>query len=123
MNKAAVAELVANTETPQIRAGDTHRFIDIWIVTVGKRLFCRQYDFRANSWYDAFLAEPSGAIRCGDTVIPIMARVPKDLDAIQEDINQAYRDKYVARFTDNADYGREMTGEKFWVGTMELVPQ
>lgn len=123
MNKAQVAKLVAETETPQIRAGHEHRFIDIWIVTVGERLFCRQYDFSERSWYHAFLEDPAGAIKIGETIIPIEGRIPEDLDDIQAAINQAYLDKHATKFTENANYAREMVGEKFMARTMELIPQ
>lgn len=123
MNNAQIAELIAQTETPQIRAGNEHRFIDIWIVTVGERLFCRQYSFSKRSWYHAFQEDPSGAIRIGERVIPIQARIPDDLDEIQEQINQAYLDKHTKRFPDYPHFAEEMIGEKFMASTMELIPQ
>jgi hypothetical protein len=116
-----VLRLAQATELPQIRAGNTHAFNDIWIVVAQGRLFCRQYDFSERSWYTAFLNDPAGAVKFGERVVEVRGVVPADLDAINPDVNQAYIDKYDG----NADYptiAREMTGARFMARTMELVP-
>lgn len=116
-----VLRLAKATELPQIRAGNTHAFNDIWIVVAQGRLFCRQYDFSERSWYTAFLNDPAGAVKFGETVVEVRGVVPADLDAINPAVNQAYIDKYDG----NADYptiAREMTGSRFMARTMELVP-
>jgi hypothetical protein len=116
-----VLRLAQATELPQIRAGNTHAFNDIWIVVAQRRLFCRQYDFLERSWYTAFLNDPAGAVKFGERVVEVRGVVPADLDAINPDVNQAYIDKYDG----NADYptiAREMTGARFMARTMELVP-
>lgn len=118
-----IIELVNNTELPQIRAGDTHRFIDIWIVIVGGRFFLRQYYFNEQSWYAAFLQDPHGAIKCGETIIPVVGQVPPDLEQINPAINEAYLEKYAGRFPDYAHVAQKMTGPPYMARTMELVPQ
>ena len=123
MTKRDILELVDETEMPQIRAGETHRFNDIWIVMVEGRLFCRQYDFAERSWYQAFRRDPRGAIKCGDKVIRVRGVVPDDLDDLNPRINEAYLEKYAKRFTTYPRYAREMTGPRFMQRTLELVPE
>lgn len=122
MDLKDVLHLVETTETPQIRAGSTHHFNDIWMVVADSRIFCRQYSFGEHSWYDLFLKDPQGAIRCGEVVIPIEAHVPADLDAIGSMVNAAYLEKYAKRFTSYPEIAKEMTGPRFMARTMELRP-
>lgn len=62
-----LSELVNSLKVHQIRAGEHHRFVDIFIVEAKGRFFVRQYKFGKKSWYDAFLATPNGAMKCGDS--------------------------------------------------------
>ena len=122
LSPSDVLQLAQETDLPQIRAGSSHAFNDIWIVVAEGRLFCRQYDFSERSWYTAFLDDPAGAAKFGETVVEVRGVVPEDLDAINPAINQAYLDKY----DEHADYptiAREMTGARFMQRTMELVPE
>lgn len=122
LSQSDVLRLAQATDLPQIRAGKSHAFNDIWIVVAQGRLFCRQYDFSERSWYTAFLDQPAGAVKFGETVVEVRGVVPDDLDEVNPAVNQAYIDKYDA----NADYptiAREMTGERFMARTMELVPE
>lgn len=115
MNKEQVLKLVKETEYQKIRAGETHRFIDTSIVVAEDRLFVRQYSFRKRSWYTAFLDDPNGAIKCGDTVIKVQGVVPTDLDEINPKINEAYLEKY-------GHAAQMMTGARHMASTMELIP-
>ena len=122
MTKNEILKLADNTETPQIRAGETHRFNDIWIVVTDGRLFCRQYSHGKKSWYHAFLSNPKGAIKCGNTVVEIKGVVPDDLDSINSSVNAAYIEKYEKRLNHYPDIAHLMTGERFMKTTMELIP-
>lgn len=94
MTNEEIAKLVNARRVHQIRAGDKHRFIDISIVETGGRFFVRQYKFGKKSWYHAFLQDPHGAMKCGDTVIPIDGKVPEDLDEINPKLTRAFWKKY-----------------------------
>ena len=87
-----LADLVDNSLQHQIRAGYTHRFITLMFVTVGKRVFCRRYTYGEPSWHSVFQTDPAGQVRLDKTVVNIKARVPRDLDEIVPDIDQAYAD-------------------------------
>lgn len=60
--QAELARLVNKTFHHEIRAGYEHRFIRLMFVTVGDRVFCRQYQFGARSWRDVFLSNPDTSV-------------------------------------------------------------
>lgn len=91
MTILALEKLVQSKKVHQIRAGKTHRFIDITIVATEGRFFVRQYKFGTKSWYDAFLINPAGQMKIGDTIIDIEGAKPVDLDEINPKVNKAYR--------------------------------
>ena len=84
-------KLVQSKKVHQIRAGRTHRFIDITIVATEGRFFVRQYKFGTKSWYHAFLANPDGQMKIGDTIIEIDGVKPEDLDEVNPKVNKAFR--------------------------------
>lgn len=77
-----------------IRAGSTpHRFIGIWAVVVGDRVFVRSWSDNPGGWYRAFVGEPRGAIRIGERVIRVRSRKvtgERTMDAVE----RAYAEKY-----------------------------
>lgn len=89
-SQAQLARLVESTVLHQIRAGTTHRFIDLMFVTVGDRVFCRRYSFGERSWQDVFKRDPLGQVRLDGVVVDIDAVVPDDLDEVNPAVNDAY---------------------------------
>lgn len=118
MNKEQIIQLVRETEMPKIRSGETHRFIDIWIVTVEGRIFCRGTR-SAKGWYYAFQEEPNGAIKFGDTIIKVKGVAPDDLEAINPKVNEAYLEKYGTKYHSIA---LQATEPSFMASTMEFIP-
>jgi hypothetical protein len=76
-----------------IRAGTTHRFIGIWVVEVGGRVFVRSWTMKPNGWYRTFLDDPRGEMQVGDRTVRIRAR-PVRSDRIKEAVSEAYFAKY-----------------------------
>ena len=114
-----LSDLVNALRVHQIRAGDTHRFVDISIVETGGRFFVRQYKFGERSWRDALLKDPAGAMKLGDTVVTIRAVVPDDLDQINPSVTKAFWKKY------KLIYGAMRLGfdtQKHEASTLELIP-
>ena len=74
----------------QICCGN-HCFIDITIVATEGRFFVRQYKFGKRSWYHAFLENPEGAMKIGNTIVDIDGVVPTDLEEVNPKVNKAYR--------------------------------
>jgi hypothetical protein len=85
--------LVDKSALHKIRAGKTHRFIEILFVTVGDRVFCRWYTYGEPSWHGAFLKAPEGQVDLDGCVVDILASVPSNLDDINQAVNQAYERK------------------------------
>ena len=121
MTKEEIIKLVQDTENPLIKAGEKHCFNYIWIVIAEDRLFCRQYDFSKRSWYTTFQNNPNGYIKCGGTILKVKGVIPKDLDQINNKINEAYIDKYSIRFKTLPHYAHQMTEARFMAKTMELI--
>ena len=114
-----IAKLINNSWVHQIRAGEKHRFVDISIVETGGRLFVRQYKFGKNSWYEAFLKTPQGAIKCGETVIPVQAQIPPDLEQINAAVTKAFWKKMHVVY---AVMKLGFNTQKHEASTLELVP-
>lgn len=89
--QAELARLVERTFHHEIRAGYEHHFIRLMFVTVGDRIFCRQYQFGENSWRDVFLKDSRGQVRLDNTVANIDAKEPIDYEAIIPEVDRAYR--------------------------------
>lgn len=113
-------KLVKSKRVHQIRAGRTHRFIDITIVSTEGRYFVRQYKFGTKSWYDAFLKNSDGQMKIGDTIIDIDGVVPKNLDAINPKVNKAYfKLLWILYPLMRLTYNRK----KHEASTLELIPK
>ena len=115
-----ISKLVKKHNVLQIRAGEKHRFVDITIVEADGRFFVRQYKFGKRSWYDAFLETPDGAIKHGDTIIPIKGKVPADLEQVNPLVTKAFIKKL------GVIYRTMRLGfdtKKHEASTLELIPQ
>jgi hypothetical protein len=78
-----------------VRAGrrSDHRFIAIWPVVIGGRVFGRSWTIKPDGWFQTFVDDPLGAIQVGTRVIRVRARHIRSariLDAIE----RAYAEKY-----------------------------
>lgn len=120
MTLEQLSKLVASLRVHQIRAGHTHRFIDISIVEVDGRFFVRQYQFGSRSWRDAFLADPSGDMKCGETVVQVLGVVPDDLDAINPRVTKAFHRKYPVIYP---AMRLGFSTKQHEASTIELIPQ
>jgi hypothetical protein len=117
---APIRAAVHDSKILWIRAGTQHRFIGIWAVVVGDRVFVRSWYDTPTGWYRAFLEEPLGAIRIGERVVRVRARKvtgEKILDAVEK----GYAEKY--RTPANLQYVRGFTTARRRRTTMELIPR
>jgi hypothetical protein len=78
-----------------IRAGgrSDHRFIGVWPVVVGGRVFVRSWTIKPDGWYYAFLEDPRGTIQVGEREIRVRA-VPVRAERLLAAVEQAYAEKY-----------------------------
>lgn len=114
-----ITDLINAHKVHQIRSGTKHRFIDITMVETEGRFFVRQYKFGKKSWYHAFQELPEGEIKYRDTIIPIIGKIPSDLDDVNPKINKAYKKKL------GLVYSIMKLGfntEKHEASTLELIP-
>ncbi len=78
-----------------VRAGarSDHRFIGIWAVVVGGRVFARSWTLKPGGWYQTFLEDPLGVIQVGDRHIRIRAERARGA-RIRDAVERAYAEKY-----------------------------
>lgn len=118
-DKAAL-EFINNNNLIGIKAGtERDRFLDIWMVTVKDRVFVRSWGLSEKSWYNTFLQNNKGEIKCGDRIINITAIIPKDIEQLHEEISKAYLRKY--DYGENAYYAQGIIQDKHVARTMEFI--
>jgi hypothetical protein len=103
-----------------IRAGTgPHRFIGIWCVVVGGRVFVRSWSLKPRSWWRTFLEDPRGAIQVGGREIPVRA-VRTRSERLKDAVSRAYAERYDTKAS--LKYVRDMSRKKSRETTTELVP-
>lgn len=103
-----------------IKAGQKRsEFLEIWMVVVQDRVFARSWGLAERSWYNTFLENPDGEIQCGETIYPIKALIPQDINDLTEEINEAYLTKYNTGH--NIPYSQGIIQEKHIAKTMEFI--
>jgi hypothetical protein len=116
-----VVALLGDAKIIGVRAGEApHRFIGVWVVTVGRRIFVRSWNNKPTGWYRAFLAEPRGVLQVADREIRVRGRrcsAERVLDAV----DQAYREKY--RTPGALKYVRGFVRPRRRAATLELLPR
>jgi hypothetical protein len=120
MNKDSAIEFIKANNMIGLKAGrERSDFLYLWMVVVQDRIFARSWGFAEKSWYNTFINEPSGEIKCGEMVFNIAAQIPKDFKALTPLINNAYLEKY--NFGVNAEYAQGIIEQKHIDKTMEFV--
>ena len=78
-----------------VRAGDRsrHRFIGVWPVVIGGRVFARSWSLKSGGWYRTFLDDPRGALQVGARVVRVRA-VRVRSERLCDDVDDAYGAKY-----------------------------
>lgn len=76
-----------------IRAGTDHKFIGVWPVVVGGRVYARSWGLGKGGWYRTFLEDSTGVIQVGDREIRVRA-VPARSERVRDKVDDAYAEKY-----------------------------
>ena len=123
MNRQFSRPLIAAIDAAKIigvRAGTEHRFIGVWPVVVGGRVFARSWGVSPDGWYHAFLEAGSGSIQVGDREIRV-----RGLRARGERIRDKVEEAYAAKFTTRASqkWVRGFRTDRRRNATMEFVPR
>lgn len=104
-----------------IRAGvEPHRFLGVWMVVVGGRLFVRSWNDKPTGWHRVFASDARGAIQIGTRTIPIRARHVRGASLMRE-INRAYAAKYPT--PGSRKYVRGLASPRRRKTTTELMPR
>ena len=78
-----------------VRAGNrsTHRFIGVWPIVIGGRVFARSWSLTPSGWYHTFRTDPRGALQVGTRVVRVRA-VPVRSERLRDAVEKAYAVKY-----------------------------
>jgi hypothetical protein len=120
MNKEEALQHIQTNNLTGIKAGlERPNFLEIWMVVVQDRIFARSWGLAEKSWYNSFLKNPIGEIKCGNTIFRINGLVPNDKDELADAINTAYLTKYNTE--ENIPYSKGITTQKHIDKTMEII--
>ncbi len=123
MNRQFSRPLIAAIDAATIigvRAGTEHRFIGVWPVVVGGRVFARSWGVSPDGWYHAFLEEGSGSIQVGEREIRVRGLRARG-ERIRDKVEEAYAAKYTTRASQK--WVRGFRTDRRRNATMEFVPR
>lgn len=105
-----------------VRAGarSSHRFIGIWAVVVGGRVFARSWTRKPDGWNRTFLTDPLGVIQVGERQLRMRA-VPVRGERLRDDVERAYAEKYAT--PGSHKYVRGFRTPRRRDTTMEFLPR
>ena len=103
-----------------VRAGTAHRFIGVWPVVIGGRVFARSWSLKPDGWHRAFLDDPRGAIQVGTRTVRIRA-VPVKSERLRDAVEAAYAAKYPT--PGSRTYVRGFRTKRRREATVEFVPR
>lgn len=102
-----------------LRAGAEHRFIAVWVLMIGERVFVRSWNDKPNGWYRAFRKEGVGAIKVENLEITVRAR-PVTSAKLLDVMDVAYAEKYNTKA--NLKYVKGFATAKRRACSLELIP-
>jgi len=105
-----------------VRAGleSDHRFIGIWPVVIGGRVYGRSWTLKPGGWYRTFLEDPRGTLQVGEREIKIRA-MPVRSERIRDAVEEAYAEKYPT--PGSRKYVRGFRTKRRREATMEFLPR
>lgn len=105
-----------------IKAGavSDHKFVGVWPVVVGGRLFARSWTLTKGGWYKTFLEDPLGTLQVGDREIRIRAKRVTS-ERLLDKIEDAYAEKYDTKASQK--YVRRFRTPRRRETTTEFVPR
>lgn len=118
----AVVGAIDKAKILGVRAGarSKHRFIGVWPVVIGGRVYARSWSLKPGGWYRTFLEDPLGAIQAGKRTIRVRAR-PVRSERIRDAVERAYAEKYPT--PGSQAYVRGFRTKRRREATIEFVPR
>ena len=115
----AVALAIDATKYFYLRAGAEHRYIFVWVLMIGERVFVRSWNDKPKGWYRAFLKEKVGTIKVENQEIPVRAKPVKSAKLLDL-MDVAYAEKYDTKA--NLKYVKGFSTAKRRACSLELSP-
>jgi hypothetical protein len=94
-----------------------HRFIRVWAVVVGGRIYARSWSLSAGGWYRTLVAEKEGLLQVGRHTAPFRG-VHARGEAVRAAVDRAYLAKYSRPM--EVRYTRDLCGPASRGSTVEL---
>jgi hypothetical protein len=94
-----------------------HRFIRIWAVVVGGRVFARSWSLSPGGWYRTLVAEKQGVLQVGRKAASFRAIRARG-EGLKAAVDRAYLRKYPRPA--EAHYARDLCGARSRATTLEL---
>ena len=117
-NKELIEYLNKNTLI-EIKGGlEREKFIKIWMVNVGDRIFARSWNKSKKSWFTEFQKVGVGQIKFGENILTVFGKKTQKDDEINAKIDEAYLRKY--RQPENIGYAYGITQPEYADYTMEF---
>jgi len=118
----AVVQAADAAKIMGIKAGarSDHKFIGVWPVVVGGRVYARSWTLKKDGWYHMFLDDPLGLIQVGDREIRVRA-VPARGERVRDAVEDAYAAKYTTKASQK--YVRGFRTARRREATIEFVPR
>ncbi len=118
----SVAAAIDASKILGVRAGlqSDHKFIGIWPVVIGGRVYGRSWTLKPGGWYRTFLEDPRGTIQVGEREIEIRA-VPVRSERIRDAVEEGYAAKYPT--PGSRTYVRGFRTKRRREATMEFMPR
>lgn len=117
----ATLDAIRSSKYLWIRAGEGHRFVAIWSVVAGHRLFIRAYNLKRGGWPQAFDEVKRGAIKVAKDAdeIAIRARRVRS-ERLKTLVDEGFAEKYTT--PSNLKYVKGFRAKRRRDATFELTP-
>lgn len=117
-----VLAAIAASKILGVRAGaaSDHRFVGVWPVVVGDRVFIRSWTLKPGGWYRTFLQDPVGTMQIGEREVRIRA-VSARGERVRDAVERAYAEKYTT--PGSLKYVRGFRAPRRRESTTELRPR
>lgn len=99
--------------------GSNHRFIGLWVVVVGSRVYVRSWSLSPDGWYALLRQVRQGDVQVAEKQLRFRAILTRS-ERLKNAVTQAYRDKYNTPGAQR--YVRDFSRSKCRAATVELVP-
>ena len=92
-------------------------FLEIWMVSVGQRVFARSWGMKHKSWFTEFVENHVEQIKLGDDIFNVKGQQLLDPE-MNRAVDQAYHRKYIQK--ENIPYVEEIIAPTYKDFTMDF---